>query len=63
MSKSSISARQQDNLHPLGSLTQYLDHEVEPSIIGIDKRIVENERYRPPLLEKHVCKRYPGQYR
>ena len=62
MAKRSISAGQQDDLHSLGCLAQDFHHQIEPGIIGIDERIIENQRNRPALFQQHVRERDPRQH-
>jgi hypothetical protein len=42
VAEGAIPARQQDDLHPRRSLCQDLDHRIEPTIVRIDQRIVED---------------------
>lgn len=63
MAKRAIAAGQYNNLHPFSRLAQDLDHEVEARIIGINERVVQDQGYRAPLLQKHVGKCDPRQHR
>jgi hypothetical protein len=58
-----VATSQQDNLHPLCRLAQDLNHKVEPGIVGIDERIIKDQRHRAPLIEQHVSKGDPRQNR
>lgn len=63
MAECSIATSQKDYLHPFGSLAQDFDHQIKPSIIRINERIIEDERNRPTLFQKHICERDPRQHR
>ena len=58
-----IAARQQDHLHALGGFLQDFRHQIEPAVVEIDQRIVEDQRNRCSLLQQHVGRGEAGQDR
>ncbi|KAK0348886.1 hypothetical protein LTR94_035335, partial [Friedmanniomyces endolithicus] len=59
MPEGAIATGEQNNLHPRRSLHQDFGHEIEAGIVGIDERVVQDQRYRHSLLKKHVGKGKP----
>jgi len=61
MPERAVAASQQDNLHSRRRFGQDFDHRVETTIIGIDQRVVQDQRHGLTLLEQKVGERDPGE--
>src|SRR3546814_10897492 len=54
MSEGAITAGEKDDLHAACGLRQNFDHRVETGIVGVDQRIVQDQRHGLPLLQQHI---------
>ena len=51
MAERAVTSGQQNDLHSRCRIGQDLGHQIQAGIIGIDQRVVENQRHRYTLLE------------
>lgn len=60
MAESAFPASQQNHLHPLRGFGDQVDHRIEAHVVGIDQRVVEDQRDRAAFLQQHVGKGEAG---
>ena len=56
-------AGQKDDLHSLRGFQQHVRHHLQPDVVGVDERVVEDERYRRVVLQQKVGERQPSEDR
>lgn len=61
MTEGAFAAGEEDDLHPPGGLTEKRRHGIEPGVVRIDERIVEDERHRGATILQQIGKGQPSE--
>lgn len=62
MPERAVPASQHNHLHPLRDLNKDVDHHIQPGIVRIDERVVQDQGHRLALGQQEVGERNPRQH-